>query len=74
MSVRLFLNQALERLGYRCLLTHGCLLGALLLAVMSASGIDQPSSVSNGPRLWPGADQFGNLLLFEHTGVFRTQR
>lgn len=43
LSVRLFLNQALERLGYRRLLTHGCLLGALLLAVMSASGIDQPS-------------------------------
>lgn len=41
LSVRLFLNRALERFGYRRLLTHGCLVGAALLAALSTPGIDQ---------------------------------
>lgn len=41
LSVRLFLNRALERFGYRRLLSHGCLVGAVLLAALSTPGFDQ---------------------------------
>ncbi|WLI77207.1 MFS transporter [Kosakonia sp. H02] len=43
LSVRFFLSQALERLGYRRLLITGCVLCAVLLVAMSAPDVPQTS-------------------------------